>query len=667
MNGRDETHYAYQPAAKAATSPKKTMKTTQLIAALLVAIASPGVVALEITTQPANSSVSLGATARFTVWAISTNEPITWQWWFKEAALDTNANPSAAKVILALTNVTLANAGPYFAVASDAGGLSATSHIAVLDVDPQFTKITQGAIVTDKGDFYGCAWGDYDNDGFPDLFVANGGFYNTRTNYLYHNQGDGTFKRVTIAQAGPIVADAAMWRGCAWGDYDNDGLLDLFVSVNGGLRALYRNTGGGLFVRVTGNGPITTDYGYSDGVSWGDYDGDGWLDLFVASALPSGFSNSLYHNLRDGTFEKIVTTPIYTDKPTSDGSFGGAWADFDGDGKPDLVVGGPPHLWVYHNDGAGKFTKITTGALATYSGYPIWLSWGDYDNDGRMDLFVADWGGTSQLFHNEGGGVFTKIPLTGTASVQTAGGYWGDYDNDGWLDLFIPLGEFTGQSNLLYHNNGDGTFTQVTTGSLVHDGGNSESASWGDYDNNGFLDLYVANSHSDGSFLYRNNGNGNHWLLVKLAGTASNRSAIGAKVRATASLAGKPVTQLREISGGNSSQNDLRAHFGLADATNVTTLRIEWPSGAVQKLTNVNADQILTVWEPPVMAAAVQPDGACVLTMRAEPDRGWQIKASSDLATWQTLTTLTNTTVGFQYTDSATAGIASRFYRMESN
>jgi hypothetical protein len=156
-------------------------------------------------------------------------------------------------------------------------------------------------------------------------------------------------------------------------------------------------------------------------------------------------------------------------------------------------------------------------------------------------------------------------------------------------------------------------------------------------------------------------------LKVHCVGSASNRSAIGARVWVTARIGGVARTQVRELSGGiGFGQLDLPAHFGLGDADTVSSIRIEWPSGAVQEYTNVAPNRLLTLWEPPAMSAAVRADGACELTIKAEPNRGWQIKASSDLLTWQRLTTLTNTTVGFQFTDTATTGMASRFYRVES-
>jgi hypothetical protein len=217
------------------------------------------------------------------------------------------------------------------------------------------------------------------------------------------------------------------------------------------------------------------------------------------------------------------------------------------------------------------------------------------------------------------------------------------------------------------HNNGDGTFIPITMGSIVNDrpldGAGSYGGLWFDYDNDGFLDLYVTNGNDAGTamtanFLYHNNGNSNSWLKVKLVGTASNRDGVGAKVRAQAKYAGQVRWQRRDISASPFDGNNRYAHFGLGDATNVTTLRIEWPSGNGQELTNVAPKQFLTIWEPPALKAAVQADGTCLLTVTAEPNRAWRIQPSTDLETWQTIKTVTNTQATFQHTDTAANGMA---------
>jgi hypothetical protein len=224
-----------------------------------------------------------------------------------------------------------------------------------------------------------------------------------------------------------------------------------------------------------------------------------------------------------------------------------------------------------------------------------------------------------------------------------------------------------GQNNVLYHNNGDGTFTRVTEGSVVNDGGNSVGCAWGDYDNDGFVDLFVSNGAfgnvSQHNFLYRNNGNSNNWIKIKLVGTVSNRSAIGAKVRIKATIGGKTVWQLREISGGGEGQS-LLAHFGLGNATNIDIVRIEWPSRFVQEMQDVAVKQFLTVTEPPrLKALGFLPDGSFQLSLTGGIGLSYDIQTSTDLAVWSLLTTVTNTSRTISVIDTTAAGSGRRFYR----
>jgi hypothetical protein len=255
---------------------------------------------------------------------------------------------------------------------------------------------------------------------------------------------------------------------------------------------------------------------------------------------------------------------------------------------------------------------------------------------------------------------------------------WGDYDNDGWLDLFVanlgPLDPISRVSiapedNFLYHNNGDGTFTKITSGSLVHDLGYSTGCAWADYDNDGFLDLFVSNgwgTKSENNFLYRNNGNTNNWINVRLVGTVSNRSAIGAKVRVEATIAGSTLWQMREISGGSNygSQNDMRANFGLGDATNVETLRIEWPSGTVQELHAVAAKQFLTIAEPPRLTAT-KVNGQPEFILKGGWNMQYDIEASTDLTVWSPIATvtITNRNGAVPISDPALPAGWQKFYR----
>jgi hypothetical protein len=460
----------------------------------------------------------------------------------------------------------------------------------------QFTSITNGPVVTDHGDSTGCAWSDYDNDGYLDLFVSN---FGTPFNYLYRNNGDGSFTRV---MSGAIATDDTNSEGACWGDYDNDGYPDLFVAVGlGGNDLLYRNNGDGSFTKIA-SGPVVQSGGNSRGCAWADYDNDGYLDLFVANEL--GQNNFLFHNNRDGTFGKIISGSIVND---GGASYGCAWGDYDNDGFLDLFVANlNQNNFLYRNNGDGTFSKITSGGIVNDGGASQGCAWGDYDNDGFLDLFVANRNQRNFLYHNEGNGAFRAIT---TGAIVNDIGYswspaWIDYDNDGFLDLFVVNGPPAGpgQNDFLYRNNGDGTFTRITAASVANDGAIGDGCAWGDYNNDGFVDLFVTTLNDQNNLLYRNDGNDNNWLTVRCAGRLSNRSAIGAKVRLKTTSQGATRWQMREVSGGSGygSQNAPYAYFGLGAATNAEIVRIEWPSGITQELRAVTPKQLLTVIEPEI-------------------------------------------------------------------
>jgi hypothetical protein len=545
---------------------------------------------------------------------------------------------------------------------------------------PAFTKITEGAIVTDGGSSYGCAWGDYDNDGFIDLVVANG--WGQRS-FLYHNDRDSTFTGVTT---GPIVEDSGDSTAVVWGDYDNDGFIDLFIANSSPPRDfLYRNKGDGTFAKVA-TGSIVNDTGFGVGAAWADYDRDGWLDLFVANSLNE--NDFLHHGNGNGTFTPITSGPVVTSGASS---IGCSWADADNDGDPDLVVANLvsfPILnpivgqndFYFRNEGLGAFTRITTGPVAADTSVSSGVAWGDYDNDGDLDLVVINVRGENdRLYRNLGAGNFELVTASVVSTEGLAGNgcAWGDYDNDGWLDLFVAGWLRPGSvrdPHRLYRNLGDGAFEVISNSVLTADGGYAWGCAWGDYNNDGFLDLFVANN-GDNDFnsgvqwnnnLYRNNGNSNHWLMFKLIGTVSNRSAIGAKVRLQATIGGRNFWQLREISGGSGycSQNDMRAHFGLGDSTNAGIVRIEWPSGTVQELRNVAADQILTVKEPPVLRGPPRiDDGPFPMTLQGGRGLRYTVEYSTNLTHWRSLTNFTATNIITTVHDPNAATSPSRFYR----
>jgi len=565
------------------------MKTVQsiLTAGIVLAAAVRSSGSPSISQEPADQSVSVGATVSILVLA-SGVPPLRYQWRFQGDELAEATNST-----LVLTNIQVSQAGGYDVVVSDASG-SITSRVATVGVDPTFTKITTGPPVTDLGRTRGGSWGDYDSDGYPDLFVAR---FNGGRSALYRNHGDGTFTNITNA---PFAQSADAWITGAWADLDNDGRPDLVGARYNEPAIIYFNNGDGTF------SPLQIAEAHPGNVAVIDYNQDGLLDVLLAGSESWRYPavSWLYRNNGDRTFIRMTSTEV---GPILDFAMGGTatCADYDGDGWVDAFCANAEGTCkLFHNDGTGRFVSVTNVVFDQI--YVATGAWGDYDNDGRVDLCAASVGGTTFVYRNLGDGQFERAAIGQTIQDTYFSASWADYDNDGFLDLFLTATE--GDQNALYHNNGDGTFTRITTGSIVTDlpanAPGSLAALWFDYDNDGFLDLYTLNNNNTVSattmnFLYHNNGNSNAWLKVKLIGTASNRDAVGAKVRVQAGYAGQVRWQRRDISGGDAvNGNQLYAHFGLGDATNVETVRIEWTSGIVQELHDVATRQILTVTEP---------------------------------------------------------------------
>ncbi len=453
--------------------------------------------------------------------------------------------------------------------------------------------------LSDAGGGNGVAWGDYDNDGDLDLYLGN---LNAPGSKLLRNDGGGTFTNVTV---GALIGVTAI--GVAWGDYDNDGDLDLYAA-NDGANTLIRNDGAGIFTDVTA-GPLG-DNGGSQGVAWADFDRDGDLDLFFAnaSATPALRQDKLLRNDGGGIFTDVTAGPLVE----ADNNTGIAWGDYDNDGDPDLYIaadGAPSRL--LRNDGAGSFTDVTTGPLAI-TGVATGVAWGDFDNDGDLDLYVARGSGQGdRLLRNDGGDAFTDVTAGALVDTDSTQGIaWGDYDNDGDLDLYLANAT---TPNRLLRNDG-GVFVDVTTAPLDGGGRNSTGVAWGDYDGDGDLDLFLSSWFGPKSLFRNGLSSGNHWLHVDLTGTLSNRFGLGARIRVIAG--GR--TQIREVSGGAGyfSQDSLTAEFGLGQATVVDSVQVRWPSGTVQTLLNVAVDQRLGIIEeipdttPPQVTSALPEDGA---------------------------------------------------------
>lgn len=467
-----------------------------------------------------------------------------------------------------------------------------------------FTKITDGAIVTTPADSRSVNWVDLNGDGWDDLFISTGP-KPAANDLLYLNNKNGTFTAVTND---PIVQENGSCDGATFADADNDGDLDAFVVTwYGQPNFFFQNKGKGTFEYLPT--VLTANKGtYSETAAWGDFDKDGWVDLFITNS-EGDKHNLFYRNLGKGQFELVTQSPTTQDTSVHRSA---NWIDFDNDGDQDLFVTNEnaPTNDLFRNNGKRKFTKIAENTFAKGSRSSMSSSWGDVDNDGDFDVLVANSGNftpaNNQLFLNNGKSGFTEVtagaPVTdGGCSFGSA---FGDIDNDGDLDLAVANGYCAGEiQNFIYVNDGKGNFIRLPENFETPC---SYGVAFSDYDQDGFLDLAIATCQLSkkvalpNNILYHNNGNKNNWLKIKLAGTTSNRAAIGTKVRVKATIDGKSVWQLREISAqsGYNGQNSLVAHFGLKEAMKVDSVVIEWTSGKRQVVKNVKPNQQLSLMEP---------------------------------------------------------------------
>ncbi len=451
-----------------------------------------------------------------------------------------------------------------------------------------FTDITQSAGLTTRGWGNGIAVGDFDNDGLPDLYVTGYGH-----NVLYHNLGGCKFEDVT-QKAGLQVGGFS--TGAAWADYNRDGFLDLFVaryvhtdvrnlpapdprltgypsvilqmpnSLDGETDFLFRNRGDGTFEDVSQKAGVSNPQKFRGmGVVWGDYDNDGWPDLYVTN---DGSPDYLYHNKRDGTFEEVGVMSGSALGPDAE-SFGNMAADF-----------------------------------------------GDFDRDGNLDLIVTRYGSGSQpvsLYRNDGQS-FSDIAISAKIAWPTAafvkwGTGFGDFDNSGWPDILIANGHFTSEVDKLhigagyrepmqlFRNMRDRTFQDISSSSGLNDGPlhSRRGTAFGDINNDGNLDVVVFNANGPPSLFINETHNANHRVLFHLTGTKSNRAAIGARV----TVRTPAMAQIDEVRGGGSylSTNDTRLHFGLGADAVMTKVEVQWPSGLKQEFSDVPADAIYEIME----------------------------------------------------------------------
>ncbi len=488
----------------------------------------------------------------------------------------------------------------------------------------------------------GAAFLDYDNDGLLDVFLVSGP---GGSNRLYHNLGNGKFADVTREMG---LEHSGWGQGVCAGDYDNDGYTDLFVTYWGG-NILYHNLGGRRFEDVTAKAHLQQDRTrYNTGCAFLDYDNDGHLDLFVANYLKFDFAstpkpganaycwyrglpvacgprglpfdhNILYHNNGDGTFTDVSEASGIA-KPARNYALGVLTGDFNNDGLTDIYVAcdqTPSILYINHGDGTFTDEALMRGTAYDTNGQALsgmGADSADYDGDGWPDIFRSNFSDEREtLYHNRGHGEFDDATLAAGMALNTRFVGWGcgffDFDNDGWKDLLLVNGHVFPEVDrlgidvhykdraILYHNNGKGKFVDISesAGPGILEKHCARGAAFGDYDNDGAVEVLVNNQNEPPSLLKQSAPPAGNWVLFKLVGVKSNRSAIGARVRLNAG----GLVQIGEVRSGGSylSQSDLRLHFGLAAARRIDWLEINWPSGAHQVEKNLLVNQVITIRE----------------------------------------------------------------------
>jgi hypothetical protein len=496
----------------------------------------------------------------------------------------------------------------------------------------------------------GAAFIDYDNDGWQDIFLVNGTRLDglppnlNSTNRLFHNNGNGKFTDVT-EKAG--LVRTGWGQSICGGDYDNDGYVDLFISSYG-KNALYHNNRNGTFTELAEKAGVANNRTrWGSGCAFLDYDHDGLLDLFVASyidldlktaPLPetgpclykgimvacgppglTGGSNTLYHNNGNGTFSDVSEKSGIT---RSNGTYGLGvlTADFDNDGWTDIYVANdsaPAAL--YRNNKNGTFTDIgiEAGCALSIDGKPqagMGVTAGDYNHDGWLDIFKTNFSGdTSSLYRNTGKGTFDDVTFPAGMGLNSRWLGWGcgfiDVDNDGWADIFLVNGHVYpevekltteagyAQPKVLYRNLQNGSFADVSqkAGAAVVDPNASRGAAFGDYDNDGDVDILINSVNGPPELLRADSLDQNNWIKIKTVGVKSNRDGIGARIKCVT----ENGSQIDEVRSGGSyySQNDLRVHFGLGKSQKVQSLEISWPSGKVDTFRDLAANQLVVVKE----------------------------------------------------------------------
>ncbi|HKW57434.1 MAG TPA: CRTAC1 family protein [Candidatus Acidoferrum sp.] len=506
----------------------------------------------------------------------------------------------------------------------------------------------------------GVAIFDYDNDGWPDIFIVNGNTLDALrtgalpTSHLYHNNHDGTFTDVT-QKAG--LVHTGWGQGVCVGDYDNDGFEDLYVTYYG-KNVLYHNDGDGTFTDVSEKAGVAgSGKAWGNGCAFVDFDRDGHLDLFVANYVdfdlstapapgdrpscmwkgvavmcgPQGLppaKNILYRNRGDGAFED-VSAKSHIDKTDGHYSLSVSTLDYDDDGWPDIFVACDSTASIlYHNNRDGTFTDVAVVAGAAFNEdgrvqAGMGSTVADYNGDGRLDIFKTNFSDdTATLYRNNGDGTFDDVTYAAGLGLNTKYLGWGtmffDFDNDGWPDLLLVnghvypevdsqhLGSTFQEPRILYHNNGNGTFADISAnaGPGITTASSSRGLAVGDLWNDGRSSAVISNMNAPPSLLVNDVRNANHWIAFRLIGTSfaaasrklrTSRDALGARI----TLKSRSRILVNEVRSGSSydSNNDVRVHFGLGPTTKLDTIEVRWPSGLIEKFDHLTVDKIHTLQE----------------------------------------------------------------------
>jgi hypothetical protein len=450
-----------------------------------------------------------------------------------------------------------------------------------------FTDVAPSLGVNDAGAAQGVVFLDVNNDGWLDIFLAN----NNTPSKLWINNNGTSFTESSTSWGVNMTSPT---RGISAADFNNDGFIDVMIGNWQTPIMLFKNTGTAFINYSTDAGVAFMSYGGS--INWIDYNKDGKIDvLFANDGMPPKY-NYFFRNDNLLSFTNVAYSIGLID---SSSTLCLAASDYNNDSYPDLFLGtqsNPGSLLtsiVYKNNGNGTFTDVTNASGITTNYYTWGAEWGDFNNDGYMDLFLANTTGFNQLYKNNGNGTFTDVTVAMGVNDpgQSYSCGWADIDNDGDLDLYVARGQT--YVDKMYRNDGT-TFTDISTAAGMGDLRHSSCVSWGDYNNDGFLDLYLNNNGTENR-LYKNSGNSNKWIILRLNGVNSNRSAIGTRVRIKTGT----LNQIREVEGGSGGKgmNSLPVEFGIGTASIIDSLIIKWPSGLEQRFANVTPNTIYNVTE----------------------------------------------------------------------